>query len=105
MKENLFFPLSRSEIDKIGIGRTVLKHYHPKTIPRALYVLVGFTKHRKEKFDQVLRNGISVTSIGIKSSDLEKIENGDSVWAEYEDFRVIIVSDHSLRRLQEEEGR
>ncbi|MDH5439042.1 MAG: hypothetical protein OEZ48_00080 [Candidatus Bathyarchaeota archaeon] len=101
-KENLFFPLSRGEIDEIGIGKTVLKHYHLRTLD-TLFVLVGFTKHRKEKFDQVIKKGISVTSIAIKHSDLEKIENGDSVSAEYDEIRVIILSDLSLKKLQKEE--
>ena len=100
-KENLFFPLSRREIDEIGIGKTVLKHYHLRTLG-TLFVLVGFTKHPKEKFDQAIKNGSSVTSIAMKHSDLEKIESGDSVSAEYDDFRVIILSDLSLEKLQEE---
>ena len=104
MKENLFFPLERREIDEIGIGKTVLKHYHLRSLD-TLFVLVSFTKHPKEKFAQVLKNGVSVTSIAIKDSDLEKIEDGDSVSAEYDDFRVIVLSELSLKRLQKREDR
>ena len=107
LKENLFFPLERREIDEIGIGKTIVKHYHLKSyIPPlfTLYVLVGKTKHQREKFAQVLKKGISVTSIQIKDSDLETIERGDSVSAEYNQFRVIILSDHSLEKLQKGSG-
>ena len=104
MRESLFFPLSRQEIDRIGIGQTLLKHYHPKALD-TLFVLVGFTKHPKEKFAQILKKGISLTSIAIKNSDLEEIENGDSIIAEYDDFQVIILSELSLKRLQKREDR
>lgn len=98
--ENLLYPLSHQELLSIRKGDTVQKHYHlPHIRIPTLLVVVATFKHQPQEFHEIRKRGISVTSIVLDSNRLDQIEKGEGVSAEYGHFRLMILSEKSMKKL------
>lgn len=95
----LYFPLSDREIIRIRKGGDVRKHYHLPPKISTLLVVVATSKRRPIEFEDLMRRGISVTSIALTEEALQNIEESGCTEAQYANFRIVIGSVETFRKL------
>lgn len=96
----LFYPLTDEEITRIKKGFRTEKHYHLREqgIP-TLLVVVARRRYKPQEFTQLMKKGISVTSIALGDESIGVIESGECVIAHYRQFNVVLTRAENIREL------